>query len=79
MEAFDDILPEIQALMARYLDGHLTFEATVHGVAAVYKRTFPLETQQALEQDAPKRPRRIWLKPLVLSQWMNPNQPCAAA
>jgi len=74
MKEFDLVLPEVRALIAQYLDGHLPFETAARSVAAIYKQTLPADVQQDLEQGPPPKPSQIRLKPISISQWLNPNK-----
>ena len=73
MEDLDHVVPEIQSVIARYLDGDAAFDATARTVAEIYKRTLPTETQDDLDRQAPLQPRQIQLKPLMSAQWLTPK------
>jgi len=73
MEELDHVLPEIQSVIARYLDGDAEFDATARTVAEIYKRTLPTETQDDLDRQAPSQPRQIQPKPFMSAQWLTPK------
>ena len=73
MEELEDVLPEMRAVVAQYLDGHLGFEATARALAEIYRRTLPPEAGEAVRQKETPKARQLRLKPLSPSQWMNPT------
>ncbi len=68
-----DFLPEIRAVVARYLDGDDDFDAAARALATILRRISPQQQKAAAELLEPSRSSPLRLKPLSLSEWMNPD------
>jgi len=75
MEEIEDILPELQAVISRYLDGEVEFGAAATTLASIVRRTIPTAAESSPAQGSPPVPARIHLRQLSVSQWMDPAHP----
>ena len=81
MEDIEAVWPEVQAVVARYLDGKEGFDVAARAIAAIVKRTIPSRaSSEPADSSGPKtQPRRIQLQALSLSEWVDPTAPYVPA
>ncbi len=75
MEEIEDVLPELQGVISRYLDGEVEFGAAATTLASIVRRTIPTTAESSPAQESASLPARIHLKQISLSQWMDPTHP----